>query len=223
MKRLDIIVEGPSEREFISQSLAPYLEREGVILSYDVSPIVIHTKPNFRGGMTKYSQLKADILQSLSSSNSDMVVSMMIDFFRLPANVPRPDNYSELASDSEKIYAIERSIAEDINDNRFIPYIQLHEFESFLFANKTGFEYCYGTEDKRCKLLYDIISEYNNPEEINSTPDGAPSKRMLSIIPEYNKVIEGNLIILQNGIDSILRKCPRFRQWVEILCQHLED
>ena len=109
MKRLDIIVEGPSEREFISQSLAPYLEREGVILSYDVSPIVIHTKPNFRGGMTKYSQLKADILQSLSSSNSDMVVSMMIDFFRLPANVPRPDNYSELASDSEKIYAIERS------------------------------------------------------------------------------------------------------------------
>lgn len=26
MKRLDIIVEGPSEREFISQSLAPYLE-----------------------------------------------------------------------------------------------------------------------------------------------------------------------------------------------------
>lgn len=109
MKRLDIIVEGPSEREFISQSLAPYLEREGVILSYDVSPIVIHTKPNFRGGMTKYSQLKADILQSLSSSNSDLVVSMMIDFFRLPANVPRPDNYSELASDSEKIYAIERS------------------------------------------------------------------------------------------------------------------
>lgn len=37
MKRLDIIVEGPSEREFISQSLAPYLEREGVILSYDVT------------------------------------------------------------------------------------------------------------------------------------------------------------------------------------------
>lgn len=47
MKRLDIIVEGPSEREFISQSLAPYLEREGVILSYDVSPIVIHTKAEF--------------------------------------------------------------------------------------------------------------------------------------------------------------------------------
>ena len=38
---------------------------------------------------------------------------------------------------------------------------------------------------------------------------------MLSIISEYEKVIYGNLIILQNGIDSILRKCPRFRNWVE--------
>ena len=31
MKRLEIIVEGLSEREFVSQSLAPYLERMGAI------------------------------------------------------------------------------------------------------------------------------------------------------------------------------------------------
>ena len=61
MKRLDIIVEGPSEREFISQSLAPYLERTGVINAYNVSPIIIHTKPTYRGGMTKYGQLRDDI------------------------------------------------------------------------------------------------------------------------------------------------------------------
>ena len=40
---------------------------------------------------------------------------------------------------------------------------------------------------------------------------------MLSIISEYEKVIYGNLIILQNGIDSILRKCPRFRNWVNVI------
>lgn len=222
MKRLDIIVEGPSEREFISQCFAPYLERLGLINAYEVSPIVIHTKSTYRGGMTKYSQLKDDIRHSLSSINQQLVVSMMVDFFRLPTNVPRPNNYNELASDKDKADAIQQCIYDDINDIRFIPYIQLHEFEAFLFTNRAGFEYCYGTADKRCNLLYDIINQYDNPEDINSSPSGAPSKRMLSIIREYNKVADGNLIIMQNGMDSILNKCPRFRQWVEIIQDRLK-
>ncbi len=43
MKRLEIIVEGQSEREFITQVLAPYLERQSVIKAYDVYPIVVRT------------------------------------------------------------------------------------------------------------------------------------------------------------------------------------
>ena len=89
MKRLDIIVEGQSEREFISQLIAPYLEKCGVIESYYVSPIVIRTNPNYRGGMTKYSHLKDEILKSLSSSNPDLIVSTLIDFFRLPSPTSR--------------------------------------------------------------------------------------------------------------------------------------
>lgn len=219
MKRLDIIVEGQSEREFVSQCLAPYLERLGVINGYDVSPIVIRTNTNNRGGMTKYSQLRDDIRKSLSSGNQQLIVTMMVDFFRLPTNVPKPDNYDDLALDQDKADAIQQCIADDINDSRFVPYIQLHEFEAFLFADSTGFDYCYGTRDKRSALLYNIISQYSNPEDINSSPAGAPSKRMLSIIQEYDKVIDGNLIILQNGIDAILSKCPRFRTWVNLLIQ----
>ncbi len=219
MKRLDIIVEGPSEREFISQVLAPYLEQCGVIQAYNVSPIVIRTSANNRGGMSKYSHLKDDILRSLSSSSPQLLVSMMVDYFRLPSNVPAPDNIAALPSDYARADAIQEYIAKDINDCRFIPYIQVHEFEAFLFTAHTGFNYCYGETDKRCSQLYNIIEQYTNPEDINSSPAGAPSKRMLAIIPEYDKVIDGNLIILQNGIQAILAKCPRFRYWVETLIE----
>lgn len=221
MKRLEVIVEGQSEREFVFQVLAPYLERCGVVKSYEVFPIVIRTSPNHRGGVSKYQHLKDDILKSLSSSNQQLVVSMMIDYFRLPSNMPCPDNFDSISSDNDKANAIEQKIAEDVNDNRFIPYIQVHEFEAFLYASSSGFDYCYGNDESRMKLLCDIIDNFKNPEEINTTPSGAPSKRILSIIPEYDKVADGNLIIMQNGIDSILNTCPRFKNWVKTLIKRL--
>lgn len=219
MRRLDIIVEGQSEREFVSQVLAPYLERRGVIKAYDVSPIVVRTTPVHRGGVSKYQHLKNDIQRSLSSSNPELVVSMMIDYFRMPANVPAPANLREMESDAEKATAIEACIEEDIADRRFLAYIQLHEFEAFLYASRTGFDYCYGESDKRCEPLYKVIADYPNPEDINTTPAGVPSKRILAAIPEYDKMIDGNIIIMQNGIESLLTTCPRFRGWVETLVE----
>lgn len=221
MKRLDIIVEGQSEREFISQMVAPYLEECGVIESYYVSPIVIRTNPNYRGGMTKYSHLKDEILKSLSSSNPDLVVSTLIDFFRLPSHFPHTDNFKSLSSDELKAQEIQKCMSADIYDPRFIPYIQLHEFEAFMFASCDGFRYCYGDSDKRTSELYRIVSEFDNPERINSSPEGAPSKRILSIIEEYDKVGDGNVILLQNGIEIILEKCPRFRGWIETIKSRL--
>ena len=40
------------------------------------------------------------------------------------------------------------------------------------------------------------------PEDINSTPSGAPSKRLAAIKPDYNKVLEGNLIAMEIGING---------------------
>lgn len=217
MKRLDIIVEGQSEREFISQLVAPYLEKCGAIEGYYVSPIVIRTNPNNRGGISKYSHLKYEILKSLASSNPDLIVSTLIDYFRLPSHFPHPDNILNLPTDCMRADAIQKCMAEDINDSRFIPYIQVHEFEAFMFASNDGFRYCYGDSDKRTADLYKIVSEFDNPEDINSTPEGAPSKRIISIIGEYDKVTEGNIILLQNGMEVILERCPRFQAWMKTL------
>lgn len=39
-----------------------------------------------------------------------------------------------------KVAVIEKALADDIDDGRFIPYIQLHEFETLLFADPRKFE-----------------------------------------------------------------------------------
>lgn len=116
---------------------------------------------------------------------------------------------------------MEQCIKEDIEDARFIPYIQLHEFEALLFASNKGFE-TFFTEKQKEKTLQ-IINSYDNPEDINTTPEGAPSKRIITIKDDYDKVLEGNLIALEVGFAKIIEKCPRFKAWIERLIESCKD
>lgn len=106
---------------------------------------------------------------------------------------------------------------EEIGDCRFVPYIQLHEFEALLFSSNAGFRYYFSAEEADKTL--DIIQAFENPEAINSSPQGAPSKRLIAIKPDYDKVMEGNLIALEIGLEAILEKCPRFRTWTDKLIE----
>ncbi|MDE6480579.1 MAG: DUF4276 family protein [Muribaculaceae bacterium] len=67
------------------------------------------------------------------------------------------------------------------------------------------------------------MESFENPEDINSSPEGAPSKRILRIIPDYDKVMYGNIIALEIGLRTILEKCPRFNNWVNTLINICTD
>lgn len=217
MKRLYIIVEGQTEQEFVNEQIAPYLLRYGI---YEVKPILIHTSKSGRGGFVNYQHLKNDAKRLLSSQKSDFVVSMFVDFFRCP-EVPQKERWSGKSNHLEQIIEMEKCICEDINDTRFIPYIQLHEFEALLFASNDGFVTFLSEEQS--KKTQQIIESYSNPEDINTTPAGAPSKRLLAIKSDYDKVIEGNLIALEIGLLKIMEKCPRFKAWIENLIESCKD
>lgn len=211
MRRLYIIVEGQTEQEFVSQTLAPYFQSQDI---YNITPILIHTSKTGKGGFVNYEHLKNDVTRLLSSEK-DIIVSTFVDFFRIPTSVPKYEDSMRLNSDNDKVESLEQAMFESISDTRFIPYIQLHEFEALLFSSNKGFEgYCEEHVHKQTKL---IVDDYENPEDINSSPETAPSKRLLKINPDYDKVLEGNLIALEVGINSMLDRCPRFREWVEIL------
>ncbi len=216
MKRLYIVVEGQSEQEFIKTIVAQYFLKFEI---YSVTPILIRTSKQGRGGFVNYQHLKNDI-ENLLKSQKDIVVSMLVDYFRCP-ELPFAKEYDNINDHSKRVNIMEQCIAKDISDCRFIPYIQLHEFEALLYSSNSGFEYYFSEE--QAKLTEEIITEFNNPELINSSPEKAPSKRLLKINNQYNKVIDGNLIALEVGMSTILTKCPRFNTWILSLIEACKE
>lgn len=210
MKRIFIVVEGQTEQEFVNSILAPYFATSGI---HDVRPILIRTSKNGRGGFVNYRHLENAVKGLLSSEKSDFIVTTFVDYFRIPHTMPDYDASMAKPTKIDRIKSLEQALAININDRRFTPYIQLHEFEALLFSDNNGFEYYFS--EKHAVATKSIVDRYENPEEINSTPQGAPSKRILTIHEDYDKVAEGNLIALVVGINSFMRRCPRFKSWVD--------
>jgi hypothetical protein len=210
MKRLIIIVEGQTEEEFVNQVLAPYFNSKSIL---SVVPIKIATSSTSKGGFVNYQHLKNDILKRIRET--DVIISTFVDYFRIPTSIPNYAVCHRLGNVNDRIACLERAIATDINFPNFIPYIQKHEFEALLFSSSVGFENLY--DDDVISETASVIAEYENPEDINSRPEFAPSKRLISIMGSYEKVFEGNMIALEVGINTILEKCPRFRNWIEKL------
>ncbi len=217
IKRLFIVVEGQTEEAFVKELLIPYFISNGI---YDVRPVLIQTSKGHKGGFVNFKHLKNDLHRLLKSQGQDVIVTTFVDFFRCP-ELPNQANINSLSSHSKKVEEMQNSIASDIDDWRFIPYIQLHEFEALLFSAANGFETYF--DDRISKEIQDIIDLYENPEDINSSPATAPSKRLMRIIPEYDKVVYGNLIALEIGLPVILEKCSRFRAWIELLIQRCKE
>ena len=216
MKRLYIEVEGQTEEEFVAKVLAPHLLGQGI---FCVTPVAIHRGRGARGGMVSYEPLKGDILRLLRDGDAP-IVSTLIDFFRCP-DTPGKEVWNKASNHQQEVELREQEIGRDIGSRRFIPYIQLHEFEALLFSSDVGFNGLFTL--KEADELSKIVEGYPNPEEINSSPEGAPSKRILAIVPTYDKVLHGDLIAGAIGIRTILERCPRFRAWVERLisaCSH---
>lgn len=218
MKRIYIVVEGQTEQEFVNSMMAPYLRNFAI---YSVTPVLIRTSRSGRGGMINYQHLHNTVRMLLQSSQSDFIVTTFIDFFRIPDTMPKYHECMAKPDDMQRIEALEKAMSENISDNRFFSYIQLHEFEALLFSDNKGFEsYFDGNEAEQTSV---IIARYKNPEDINSSPEGAPSKRLLSIKPDYNKVLEGNLIALEIGINVIIEKCSRFAEWIKTIVEKCKE
>lgn len=214
MKRLYIVVEGQTERDFVKEILCPYLNLYDI---YCITPVLIHTSRTGRGGLVNYEHLKNTIKPLLKTKGEDIIVTTFIDYFRIPTNIPKYEECIQAGSNKEKVEKLEQSIDKNIDDRRFFSYIQLHEFEALLFSNNNGFKE-YFTEEQS-KLTDVIVKEFNNPEDINTRPQYAPSKRILEIKENYNKPLEGNLIALEIGINEMLKRCTRFSIWVNRLIQ----
>ena len=214
MKRLVIIVEGETEESFVNNILRPFFYSQGL---YNV--IQCFKTKHSHGGISKYSYIKKDVLNIIYES--DVVVSMMIDFYRLPSDTPGFSESTEVQTHKEQADLLEARMKEDLENSQnqrfdnFIPYIQLHEFEALVFASINGITDLFERNEMNYDGLIDVIRQYPNPEDINNLPDTAPSVRLKKLIYGYNKVVDGINIITTAGMSILLEKCPRFKDWVE--------
>ncbi len=59
----------------------------------------------------------------------------MFDLYGLPRDFPGQKESRRLTDPYQKAAILEKELAQDIEDNRFTPYIQLHEFETLIFPD----------------------------------------------------------------------------------------
>jgi len=208
-----VIVEGPTEQTFVREVLAPNMGHKGIFLYPALTG-----KPGHKGGDIRFERAKVDIGTFLKQ-RSNIYISTMFDYFRLDSNWPGNVNIQGNPTAIEKAERIEEETFEKIKElfsdhnveDRFIPYIEMHEFEALLFseasilANKIGV---------RTSKIEDILQEFGEPEEINDGAETAPSKRLFSLNSCYRKVAMGKTISETIGIPAMREKCPHFDSWI---------
>ncbi len=213
MKRLIIVCEGPTENEFCLEVLAPALLKSEIIVE---APLV--KKSN--GGIVPWPSIKRQIETHLHEG--DAYVSLLVDYYGIKDSYKFPGwlESKNISPTGERWKFLCDSMKADIAPelaSRFIPYMQVHEFESLLFSEIDVFKDNFDSKEMDFSILEKAIQEFNNPEEINSRPTLAPSKRLIEAIPAYDKVVYGNCIAMDIGLNKIMEKCPLFSQWFSSL------
>ncbi|WP_293333392.1 DUF4276 family protein [Microcoleus sp. CAWBG58] len=222
MVRLYLFAEGQTEQTFADILIQPQLALYDVFMH---NPILIaHAKKKgqvHRGGGRNYLPMKNDIMRFLKQEKApDVFFTTMIDLYAIHADFPGLAESESLRQDPiQRVEFLEKRFAEDIGDARLIPYLQLHEYEAYLFSDPTCFKYLDAGRTKEIEALRVIASQYQTPELINDGQQTAPSKRIIAQFPDYGKAksIFGPLLAEQIGLHVIRNKCSHFDKWLSRL------
>lgn len=228
--RLNFIVEGTTEEIFVRDVLKePFAEKYIFVSARRVETSrkqlrnVDYYKPGkqgriYRGGVPNFEKVRRDINRWLTEDNSAYLTTMF-DLYALPDDFPRFDEAMRKSNLYEKVKIIEEGFRTTINNSRFIPYVQLHEFEGLLFSNIDVIDEVLRPYQDRSQLdkLRDIRSQFATPEDINDGAETAPSKRLLNLYTFYNKDVFGSRIANRIGIDNIRNECKHFNEWLVTL------
>ena len=225
MARLLIHVEGETEETFVNEVLAPHLHRHG----YDkvAARLVGNARlRQRRGGIRAWTSVKADIIRHLKE-DAGASATTLVDYYGLPRKGdrgwPGRDRAASLPFAS-KAPCVEIALEEDLlqslggdfNRQRFIPFVIMHEFEGLLFSDCAAFSRGSHRPDLVGQFQR-IRDEFDSPEEIDDLPETCPSRRVLNLIPHYEKPLLGTLAVLEIGLSAIRAECPHFDQWVKRL------
>jgi hypothetical protein len=220
MPRLLIHVEGQTEEAFVNEILAQHLLARGY---HSVAARIVGNARlrRRRGGVRPWPSVRKDILNHLKA-DSGCIATTMVDYYGLPQQGPGAwPGRANAAVRKEKAACVEDALLKDVvkeidNPRRFVPFVLMHEFESLLFSDCDALSR--GIERPDLKPKFESVrQQFATPEEINDSPETAPSKRMEAIVYGYEKPLLGILAVLEIGLDRIRAECPHFDGWLSRL------
>ncbi|GAB1448674.1 hypothetical protein MASR2M44_16900 [Bacteroidota bacterium] len=214
MKRVIIICEGETEREFCQNVLAPHLIHFDIFIQ---APLIKRSM----GGIVNWLVLRKEIENYLLEPK--VFVTTLLDYYGVyqKNNFPRWAQGEDIQDKYSRMDFLESAMQQDVSEkfrHRFFPYLQLHEFEGLLFNDiQVFYDQVPKNELVGIDELKKTFEEYDNPEMINSTKETSPSHRLKRIIKGYNKPLYGHYFAEAIGVQKIRAKSPRFNQWIEQL------
>jgi len=173
-----------------------------------------------RGGLVSYERARKDILLWMKEDqNRDAAFTTMFDLYALPHDFPACEKADSAKCPYTRVGKLEAAMGRDLDHPRFVPHIQLHEFETLLLVDPAKLDCVYADRDRAIRNLTEMVAGFDSPELIDDGPTTAPSKRIIHEIPEYEgmKCFAGPLTAEQIGLPALRRRCSHFNQWLSRL------
>lgn len=217
MIRLHLICEGSTEEVFANNVLWDHFQRLGIELRAGKIG-----KPGRKGGNVTFDRVCSEVTRRLKSDRQAHCTTLF-DFYGLPQNFPGRVEASSKSSIALKFESVTQALVERLTMElgedpmrRFVPYIQMHEFEGLLFSDPERSADAIGQAAIAARLRA-IRDQFETPEHINDSPQTAPSKRILALYDAFDKPRHGAIAAKRIGLAGICSQCPLFDAWIRRL------
>jgi len=216
-----VVCEGHTEREFCQTLIAPYLGQLGI----ELAGTLVGKAQRKQGGIRDWSVYRGDLIR-LAKERAGRSVAVLVDYYAMPQSWPGRAEADARAA-SERGRHVETRLRADLArelPDRFIPCVQLHEFESLLFVQPevtaqrlAALGGSVAVADLAESLVRIVDSCGGRVELINDSPVTAPSKRVTQLVPAYDKVAWGLMVARAVGLDGLRAGCPWLDRWLNSL------
>lgn len=214
MIRVHVICEGQTEEMFVNELLLPVFLPKGVQLV----PALVG-KPGHKGGNFKFERLQVDVKNRLLGDRTAYCTTFF-DYYGLPQSFPGKEAQAAQADIQNKATAVQDAMVAELTRligqdpmRRFIPFVQMYEFEALLFSDPEAF--ANGVDRAALSEPLGVIcAQFESPEHINNSPNTAPSKRIKALMADYQKPLMGTLAALEVGLDVMRARCALFNGWL---------
>ncbi|MGH9760283.1 MAG: DUF4276 family protein, partial [Blastocatellia bacterium] len=148
-------------------------------------------QPGQKGGIRKFSAVEREIA-ILLKRNPDNYLTTLFDRYGLPPNWPGLEESKRRGTLRDKLEAlcegmrnqVSKKMGRNFRERRFMPYVQYHEIEAFLFVDPNETARVLGDEGL-ARDIRRVAQKYESVEHIDDNKNTAPSKRITGIFPNY--------------------------------------